>query len=76
MKVSVKILKLTYQMIFKSSESLMHRNDERNTIKLKLENFKFYFLSNSPQKSTPLIQIDFEHQLVKRKIEGSNLDEN
>ena len=72
-KISIKIVKLTYQMISKSlNRKLTIKGFQRNQ-KYQISS---YILGVIVLKSQRPNWINFEQHVVKRQIEGSNVGEN
>ena len=72
-KISIKIVKLTYQMISKSlNRKLTIKGFQRNQ-KYQISS---YILGVIVLKSQHPNWINFEQHVVKRQIEGSNVGEN
>ena len=71
----VKIIKLTYQMISKSSKSHMNRNLRIRGFqkKPKLSNFTLYIRSNCPRKSTPKFRWILNSSWSNEKLKGQTL---
>ena len=73
LKVSVKIVKLTDQMISKSSHYIQKFDDPRIPKTPKLSNLTSYVCSNSPRMSTPKLGLILNSNWSNDKSRGQTL---